>query len=425
MTPVIQPVDQYKQLGNITISLGEILVNGSVETTLLGGVGDIKIEVVQESVGRGILTMLVAFVSMPKDHWLMKNYPQLAILKQNVTNQEWEAIFGTEVIQRSDAGEWDPISLPCKLLCDSDYSRVIRLLVQDAEPNHEVTPIGYVDIPVKTLGEARNLRLTLIPCNRLMARAGSIIIRAGTIVQRLTFYGQIKRGLRFRFACAIDYSTNNRPPRDPKSYHYSSQNQKSPYEVCIQSIGGIIEHYSTHQLCLGWGFGARKNRNLVNDIPITDETGSRNIRTIAKLLNAYSSFFDTISFDKTVFVCPVTLEALKLVKNKSDNKEYLVFLIMVTEDPLDLTQFRDLLYENQNEPISIIMIGIGDNDFPQSEEIFKPKNLKNAEGRPFERDIVTFIKYNKFGSENIRNLVIAALTDIPDQAIYWIEMNST
>lgn len=424
MTPVIQSIDQYKQIGDVIISLGQILVKGGIEATLMGGIGDVKIEVNQSSHGRGVLSMIIAFVSMPKDHWLMKNYPQLIISKQ-APHGGWTPVFSSEIIKRSETGQWAPISLPCRLICDSDYSRSIRLAVQDAEPNHKAIPIGHVDIPVKVAGEARNLRLGLIPSDPKIARAGSLIIRAAILIERLTFYGHLMQGLRFNFCCAIDFSSNNRPQRDPKSYHYSSHNQLTPYEMVIQSIGGLVEQYSDDQICHGWGFSARINRQVCYSIPLCDENGKSELHSIHDLLNAYMAIFDKILFDKPILISPSTTAALNLVKGEKDPHRYLVFLIMISDDPTDLNQFTDLLYQNQYEPISLIIVGLGEGDFSKTEEAFKAgMPIYNSKGEEFDRDFVTFLKFNNFGSDDLTQLASTALFSIPDQAIHWAEVNT-
>ena len=49
---------------------------------------------------------------------------------------------------------------------------------------------------------------------------------------------------------------------------------------------------------------------------------------------------------------PSTLEALNLVKAKRDPRKYLVFFVLLNNDPSDLEKFIDMLFEGQNEPIS-------------------------------------------------------------------------
>ena len=422
MTPVIKPLEEYKQLGDCEISLGQILVNNGYEQTLKGGVGDVKIDVAQSSTGRGVLSMIIAFVGMPKDHWLMKNYPQLVICKQEDGHKEWVPIFSSEVVKRSETGQWQPISLPCRLICDNDFSKSIRLLVQDAQPGKKLRPIGHVDIPMKVVCEARNLQLGLIPANPLMARVGSVIIRASSMVERLTFYGHIRKGMRFNFACGIDFAATNRPVSDMKSLHYLLFKHPNAYEKCIEAVGGVVDQYSQEHVCHAWGFAARVNRQLNHKIQLVNDQGSEQLHGVTQILSAYQSLVEKVQFDKPVAVLPSTMEAMKLLGDVDDAKSYLVFLLLIQDDPADLSQFVDYLYANQNKGISIVIIGIGENPFTKTEERFQPgMPRRNSAGQEFDRDFISFLKYRDFGDENISQMTSTAMFSVSDQAIHWIE----
>lgn len=422
MTPVIKPLEEYKRLGDCEVSLGQILVNNGFEDTLKGGVGDVKVSVSQTSSGRGVLSLVVAFVGMPKDHWLLKNYPQLVICKEEEGTGDWTPIFSSEVVKRSETGQWQPISLPCRLICDNDFSRSIRLLVQDAQPGKRLKPIGHVDIPMKVVCEARNLQLGLIPANPLMARVGSIIIRASSMVERLTFYGHIQKGMRFHFACAIDFAATNRPVSDMKSLHYLLFKHPNAYEKCIEAIGGIVDQYSDTHVCRGWGFAARLNRQLSHQIPLVDEHGNEELVGVNQVLSAYQTIVEKLQFDKPVAILPSTVQAMKLLGDEDDGKTYLVFLLMIQDDPIDISQFVEYLYANQNKGISIVIIGIGDNPFTKMEERFQPgMPRRNSAGKEFDRDFVSFFKYRDFGDENITQMTSTAMFSVSDQAIHWIE----
>jgi hypothetical protein len=420
MTPVIKDIKDYLVIGDAEISLGRILVNGTVSEHMRNGFSDISITVNQAARCRGVLSMIVAFVGMPKDHWLMKNYPQLVICTRAAGETEWHEVFGTEVIKRSETGQWAPVSLPCRLICENDYSRQIRLLVRDAEPGQPVQPIGYLDLPVQLLGTARNLHLGLIPSNPLSARAGSILIRAASLTERLTFYGHVQRGLRFSFACSIDFASGNRPASDTKSLHYLLFKHPNAYERIIEAIGGVVEQYSNHRTCYAWGFGARINRQLSQAIPLVNEAGSLKLIGVTQMLGAYAALIEKLQFDGPAEILPSFNQALELVKATTNAKEYLVFLILIHADPADLQAFADAVHANQGEPFSIVIIGVGNNAFPKVLDKFRASKARSLEDE-LEFDRVTFLKYADFGQENIAQMISTALLTIPDEAIRWLE----
>ncbi|KAH0787738.1 Copine family protein [Histomonas meleagridis] len=415
MTPVMQSIDKYQHIGDVEIPLGQILIRGSLSVALLNGHGELKIVVTQNAHGRGILSMVVAFAQMPKNHWLNKNYPQLFICKQDKINNRWVPVYHSEVINRSDSGQWSPISLPCHLLCSNDYSRSIRFLVKNNEPGKKIFSIGHCDVPVQLLKDALNLQLGLIPSNKNLARAGIIIIRAATLVERLTFYGNIRKNLRFNFSCSIDFSSS-----DAKSLHYATLGKDNDYESSFKAIGGIVEQYSNTKVCHCWIFGVKMNQQIYHAIPLTNKSGSSDLNRVKELGAAYWRILEKIQFDETCEITPSTLEALELIKGQKDPSKYMVFLILINGDPLDLDKFIDLLFGSQNEPLSVVIVGIGTAEFNQTETKLRESPLKNSEGKEFEREFVKFLKFNDF--ENIDNMTEVALKDVAEQAANWIEI---
>lgn len=422
MTPHVQEISKYKKIGDVTISLGQILVNNGVEATLMGGAGDVKIEVIQDFKGRGVISLIVAFASMPKNHWLLKNYPFLQVCKWEMSKKVWVPVFRTKTIKRSECGQWEPFSLACRQLCDNDYSRKIRFVVIDEPDDKPPIEIGHVDVPLKSIGNVRNALLKLVPANPLQARAGEIIIRASTLVERQTFFGHIKNGLRFNFACSIDFSAGNRPARDTKSLHYTAIGQKNCYESCIDCIGGTVEQYSSDKKCRAWGFGAKVNRMLCQVIPLMPQ--GKDLIGVKEILNSYWRLFEHLQFDHPICVCQSTLKAFEIMGDHPTISNYLVYLLLIQEDPSDLKEFVDLLYQHQYDPLSVIIIGIGDNDFPQTTSKFPTGGtIINSHSNPFDRDFITFIKFKNFGKEKLDLLTKTACCSIPEQAVHWVEIH--
>lgn len=421
MTPTIKPVDEYKKIGETKVSLGKILIEG--KTTLTLDNAEIDISVHQESSGRGVLSMIIAFYKLPLDHWLIKNYPELQILKYDENIKDWASIYSSECVKRSDVGQWAPILLPCRLVCEDDYNREIKLVVINAEPGKEKYPIGYCHMTIKEISECRNKKIVLIPADPKKARAGNLIIRAATLIERSTFYGHIKNGLRFNFACAIDFNISNRPPRDSKSLHYTTVGEMNPYQTCMTEIYSAIEPYCDGRSFHAWGFAAKYKRVLNHCFPLVTHDGSPELNSIRDLQNSYWAIFEFIQFDKPVMICPATQMAINQVKGSKNPADYLVFLILIERVPDDFGDFVDLLYDNQHEPISIVIMGIGEYNFSQFEEYFVPGSfIKNSQGKPFEREFVVFVKYNTIS--NISQLTSTALLCVPEQAIHWVEVST-
>jgi hypothetical protein len=138
MTPEVQPIESYHVIGEVEIPLGRILIHDSLVEA--GRDCDVRVSAAQPSRWL-ILAMIVAFVGLPKSHWLQRNYPQLLVCKQLPGRNNWISVHETEIIKRSDTGQWQPISISCRLICDNDLDRSIRFFVRDSEPILEMTEI--------------------------------------------------------------------------------------------------------------------------------------------------------------------------------------------------------------------------------------------------------------------------------------------
>ena len=76
---------------------------------------------------------------------------------------------------------------------------------------------------------------------------------------------------------------------------------------------------------------------------------------------------------------------------------YQIALLLTDGHVSDMQDTKDIIVESSNEPISIIIIGVGDGDFTLMEELSADeKPLYSSKKKPMKRDIVGFVPINKF-----------------------------
>jgi hypothetical protein len=57
---------------------------------------------------------------------------------------------------------------------------------------------------------------------------------------------------------AIDYTASNKDPLDPDSLHHyipGEENEPNDYEIALQNVGAILEHYAKDKQFSAYGFG--------------------------------------------------------------------------------------------------------------------------------------------------------------------------
>ena len=85
-----------------------------------------------------------------------------------------------------------------------------------------------------------------------------------------------------------------------------------------------------------------------------------------------------------------------------------------------MQETKDLIVEASSLPLSIIIVGIGNEDFTFMEKLDGDEiSLTNIRGEKRKRDIVQFIKFNNFKNSNCINygtdLAEEVLKEIPRQ----------
>jgi hypothetical protein len=100
---------------------------------------------------------------------------------------------------------------------------------------------------------------------------------------------------------------------------------------------------------------------------------------------------------------------------KSLSSTYYILLILTDGQIHDMQQTKDIIVEAAKLPISIIIIGIGDDNFINMIELDGDKvAIKNKKGEKCERDIVQFVRYNNYRSNSIK-LSEEVLQEVPIQ----------
>lgn len=81
---------------------------------------------------------------------------------------------------------------------------------------------------------------------------------------------------------------------------------------------------------------------------------------------------------------------------------------------------QDLIYQLAELPCSIIIVGVGNADFDQMDQLDGDDGaLKNSAGQAVARDIVQFVEFNKTMARG--NLAEEVLKEVPDQVCGYME----
>eukprot|EP00343_Euplotes_focardii_P003530 CAMPEP_0205810130 /NCGR_PEP_ID=MMETSP0205-20121125/14306_1 /ASSEMBLY_ACC=CAM_ASM_000278 /TAXON_ID=36767 /ORGANISM="Euplotes focardii, Strain TN1" /LENGTH=97 /DNA_ID=CAMNT_0053087945 /DNA_START=536 /DNA_END=825 /DNA_ORIENTATION=- len=96
-----------------------------------------------------------------------------------------------------------------------------------------------------------------------------------------------------------------------------------------------------------------------------------------------------------------------------DEQMYHILLILTDGDIHDMPIAKDIIVEGSHLPLSIIIVGLGENSFDMMVELDGDDVvLRNTKGDPTKRDIVQFVKYNDVRNSSSQALAEEVLEEV-------------
>lgn len=208
-----------------------------------------------------------------------------------------------------------------------------------------------------------------------------------------------------------------------QSLHNIFSDKPSPYQHAIRTIGNIIKVYDSDQKFPVWGFGAHFDNikvghltfngvlhdfNLnfnVNDPEVYDiygieQTYLQSIRggtfalsgptlfapILSKAHSIAASAVGTLQYFILLIITDGIINDMKLTRNEFSF--YILFFIL----SITFLCIRIVAMSNENLPISIIIVGVGNANFSAMDELDGDDyGLMNSKGQVAKRDIVKYL----------------------------------
>lgn len=250
---------------------------------------------------------------------------------------------------------------------------------------------------------------------------------SASLEERFSFMDYLFNGLNISMVLAIDFTGSNKPPNLPNSLHYYDPN-KNPYMTTIRTIGGILESYDSDKLIPTFGFGAKISKNggsTSHCFALNGNIFSPEIFSIRKVLEIYKE-----NCPKLVLAGPLNLqpiisyvsEMINFSLKNGNINNYFIVLIMTDGDVHDLELTIDEVIKCSNLPISIIIIGIGDENFTNMEKLDADKiPLESKRFGKMKRDIIQFVSVNKY-KDNPPLIAKETLEEVPNQIADYMKI---
>jgi len=406
-------------------------------------------------------------------------------------------IHQTEIIKKTLDPVWAPFVLSLQRWCKNDPTWPLIIECYDWDQGGSDDLIGMIHT---TYGEMFNKNeFEIINPGKQKKKgykhSGMLHIKTIQEFKLPSFVDYIKGGTEVCLVVGIDYTASNGDITEKTSLHYQNPNGTiyNPYVAATKVVGEVLSPYDSDKLYPAFGFGAKLvdlGNQTSHCFPINFNNENPNCAGIDGILEAYVNSFDDLTLagptNFTPIINIVTKMAEEATKEKKGSK-YFILLMITDGEVQDMTSTVEAIKKATNLPISIIIVGVGENDFdkmtildadqkakkrvedektkkkrekeekekekleqkesdmdlkssgkkePKKEEKKEAKKEVKKEDKKeeaarktvssenlFERDIVQFVPFNVFKEKPLWQLAKHTLTEVPKQLIQYMSKN--
>lgn len=252
------------------------------------------------------------------------------------------------------------------------------------------------------------------------------------VVKRYSFLEFIRAGTQLDLSVAVDLTASNGDPRKKSSLHYiKDPSSPSPYELVIRAIADICQFYNRSRRYNAYGFGAIiPGQRKVSPVFNLNLSRSSSVQGLNGILDAYHSCVSAVRLYGPTNFAPVIKEAASASAEIGDGSRYQILLIITDGAVCDVSGTKRAIIEASYFPISIIIIGVGSEDFSSMKELTPDDALLTFDGGTANRDIVQFfalrdlvVDYKTNVGMAERMLAKLILPNITQQLTTYMELN--
>ncbi|KAK6022234.1 Copine [Ostertagia ostertagi] len=174
---------------------------------------------------------------------------------------------------------------------------------------------------------------------------------------------------------------------------------------CRGAVVDICQFYSRTQLFNAFGFGAIiPGQKKVSPVFNLNLSSSCVVRRLEGVLNAYHKCVPLVRLYGPTNFAPVITEAARRAAEVRDGSHYQIFLIITDGAISDMSSTKRAIINASYLPLSIIIVGVGNEDFSSMAELDSDDMLLSHDGRTAQRDIVQVIAVPKSRRDYARDM---------------------
>jgi vacuolar-type H+-ATPase subunit F/Vma7 len=208
---------------------------------------------------------------------------------------------------------------------------------------------------------------------------GKLILQEMKLETRHSFLDYITTGLEISLIVAIDFTRSNKDVNKKESMHHYDVSTANEYVLAIRAVGEILQHYDSDDRYPVYGFGCKippTHTFTSHCFALTGNFLDPEVDGVNGIVDIYREVLqkDIVKLHGPTYFA----EVVELAKNfaapfsnptpDADQKYYI--LLIITDGVInDIEETIHQIVEASRTPLSIIIVGVGDNDFTEMERL--------------------------------------------------------
>eukprot|EP01038_Epipyxis_sp_PR26KG_P011510 gene11510-15417_t len=375
-----------------------------------------------------------------KDGFFGKSDPFLEISRLN-EDGSYTMVFRSIRIDNNLNPHFPPIKILMTTVCNGDLDRPLKIQIWDYDSNGKHDSMGVVETSVRAMISNHNTPMDVIEADKKAKK--SSYVNSGTLTAvnayiepHPSFSDFIAGGCEISVMVAIDFTGSNGDPSDINSLHHInpiSTSVKSglssglnEYQQSILSVGNVLEPYDSDKKYNVVGFGAKLQQSdgsysvVQHCFPLSSEP----CPGVNGILETYKEYLPNVLLSGPTLFGPLINHTLGTVLTEGCSQErqkYTILLIMTDGVINDLEVTKSAIIEASNGPMSIIIIGVGHEDFSSMNALDSDKGLLTSGSKTSVRDIVQFVGFRDAQKRGSVALSSEVLAEIPNQLLDYMQ----
>ena len=354
----------------------------------------------------------------------IESYIDFDFLVKSLNNIDFSDIKNKISFKISNQGRLVYQSEPISFYGKFEKKRIPVALI---EPNFTVTflnnkqdVLAFKDETINSFTEEKNPNYLGISLNK----NNMSIINNSKLFRHFSFLDYITNGVRIKLTIGIDFTSSNKSPKDPTSLHYLGGGMND-YELAIRACGEIVAFYDYNQSFPAYGFGAVIKGHQIPDMCFNiNFQKDPEIYTIDNVIKEYHNCFQKIILAGPTEFCPLIQRVNENIKKENNPLKYHILMILTDGIIVDQQKTIDALVEGSFLPLSVIIIGIGNDHFQEMIQLDGDViPLISSNGVKRMRDLVQFVPFNRYKNDP-NELAAQVLEEVPRQIEEYYTMNN-